>query len=188
MGLDTCKAHIRLVGYRQHLNAGLQRLFLFQQAFIGADYILETCLVLEELLLLRLNGLQQVPLARAAPEIHPKLLHDGSGRLALRQRSDRLGEGHEDVGGGCERQGENCPPPPAPAAHLLLTAVRHRMWGAAGQPDRSVRQIPDKRVGAGPILEEQTAKAHQRNTLPGFGPTVPEPLRAPPAPGADGLS
>lgn len=89
---------------------------------------------------------------------------------------------------GAVSDGERTAHPPRPAAHLLLTAVRHRMWGAAGQPGRSVRQIPDKRVGAGPILEEQTAKAHQRNTLPGFGPTVPEPLRAPPAPGADGLS
>ncbi|XP_039716602.1 uncharacterized protein LOC120601055 [Pteropus medius] len=130
-------------------------------AFIGADHILQTCLVLEELLLLRLNGLQQVLLAGAAPEIHPKLLHEDTERL-FNVSADSPGEGREDAGGLC------CPRSPTP---VPPSCPRRMQGGGAGWQKR--HRVPGTEDGGGPTLEAGRCQ-HKRNSLPGIARRVSE--------------
>uniref|UniRef100_G3WQM0 ARF GTPase 5 n=1 Tax=Sarcophilus harrisii TaxID=9305 RepID=G3WQM0_SARHA len=90
---------VRLVGRREHLQAGLQGLLLLQQALVGPDNVLEPDLVLEQLFLLRLDGLQQLLLTGPPAEVHAELLH-GRGCSVTSPLAEPRGAGGRGGGGG----------------------------------------------------------------------------------------
>ncbi|XDC74852.1 hypothetical protein R6Z07F_006025 [Ovis aries] len=86
------------------------------------------------------------------------------------------------------RRGDSCPPLP----HIRSKQLFETGCRAAGQQGRNACQVPDRRAGAGPILEAGR-RWHKKGTLPGLARTAPEaaprsPLTQPqqhrPGPGA----